>query len=144
MCKRDKFLNYKAVINLFKKGDTKTHKIIAQQIDIAKFESGVVHNVYSTFALCRDAEWSGRLFVLEMKEAGEEGIGTSISVHHKSPAFVGDEVIFTAIFDEIKDDGEILNSFEAKVGARIIASGTQGQRILPKEKIDKIFKSYQQ
>lgn len=125
----------------FKKGDTKQYKITVAETDIAKFESGVVHHVYSTFALCRDAEWSGRLFVLDMKENGEEGIGTSISIKHKSPAFVGEEVIFTATFQEITESGEILNTFEARVGDRVVASGTQGQRILPKAKIDSIFVS---
>ena len=84
---------------------------------------------------------AGRLFVLDMKEEGEEGIGTSISINHRSPAFVGEEVIFTASFDEIRENGEIINSFEAKVGNRVVATGIQGQRILPKEKIDKIFNS---
>ena len=125
--------------NLFKKGAQKKHKVVVTKNDMAKFESGVVHEVYSTFALCRDAEWSGRLFVLEMKEEGEEGIGTSISIDHKSPAFINDEVVFTATYEEVKDTGEIINSFEAHVGERLIATGTQGQRILPKEKIDSIF-----
>ncbi len=125
--------------NPFKKGDTKEYSIVVSENDIAKFESGVVHNVYSTFALCRDAEWSGRLFVLEMKEEGEEGIGTGISIQHKSPAFVNDKVVFTATFEEIKESGEIINSFEARVGDRLIAQGTQGQRVLPKDKIDTIF-----
>lgn len=125
--------------NPFKKGDLKQYKIVVSENDIAKFESGVVHHVYSTFALCRDAEWSGRLFVLEMKEEGEEGIGTSISINHKSPAFVGDEVMFTAKFEEVKEHGEIINTFEVKVGDRLVAIGTQGQRIIPKEKIDTIF-----
>ena len=125
--------------NPFKKGEQKEYSIVVSENDIAQFESGVVHNVYSTFALCRDAEWSGRLFVLEMKEEGEEGIGTSMNIQHKSPAFVKDKVIFTATFDEVKESGEIINSFEAKVGNRLIATGTQGQRILPKAKIDSIF-----
>lgn len=125
--------------NPFKKGDQKKHTHIVSSNDIAKFESGVVHEVFSTFALCREAEWSGRLFVLEMKEEGEEGIGTSISIQHQSPAFINDEVVFTATFEEIKENGEIVNSFEAKAGERLIASGVQGQRILPKRKIDSIF-----
>lgn len=130
--------------NPFVQGDQKTHHIVVSEKDMAQFESGVVHEVYSTFALCRDAEWSGRLFVLEMKEEGEEGIGTSISINHRSPAFINDEVVFTATFEEIRENGEIINSFEARVGDRVIASGLQGQRILPKDKIDKIFKNYRQ
>ena len=45
--------------NPFKKGDQKVHKITVAESDMAAFESGVVHEVYSTFSLCRDAEWSG-------------------------------------------------------------------------------------
>jgi predicted thioesterase len=130
--------------NPFVQGDKKEYSIVVLHSDIAKFESGVVHEVYSTFALCRDAEWSGRLFVLDMKEDGEEGIGTSITIKHRSPAFVNQHVVFTAEFIEITDTGEILNSFQAHVGDRLIAEGTQGQRIIPKEKIDEIFKNYQQ
>lgn len=130
--------------NPFKKGDTIEYRIVVQETDIAKFESGVVHDVYSTFALCRDAEWSGRLFILEMKEDDEEGIGTSITINHNSPAFVGNEVVFTVAFEKITDNGEIINSFEAKVGERVIATGMQGQRVLPASKIDSIFKNYQQ
>jgi hypothetical protein len=65
--------------------------------DCASFESGNVHPVYATFALGRDAEWACRLFVLEMKEAYEEGIGTFLTIHHKSPALVGSNVLFNSL-----------------------------------------------
>ena len=125
--------------NPFAKGDIKTNKKIIQPIEIAQFESGTVHEVYSTFSLAKDAEWCGRLFVLDMKEAGEEGIGTEITVRHISPAFVGQEVEFVTTFNEITDKGEILTSYEAFVGDRLIAKGIQGQRILPTQKIEEIF-----
>jgi len=125
--------------NIFKKGDSKSYSKVIQPNEIAKFESGTVHDVYSTFSLAKDAEWSGRLFVLEMKEEGEEGIGTSINVEHKGPAFVGQEVTFMSTFQEINEKKEIITSFQAFVGNRLIAEGVQGQRILPKVKIDAIF-----
>ena len=130
-----------AMINLFSKGDTKIFNKKVTDADMARFESGTVHAVYSTFALARDAEWSGRLFVLDMKEKGEEGIGTSIQITHKSPAFCGDEVRFVARFEELNERNEIITSFQAFCGDRLIAEGTQGQRILPKEKIDRLFDS---
>jgi predicted thioesterase len=125
--------------NIFKKGDTKSYSKVIQPNEIAQFDSGTVHDVYSTFSIAKDAEWSGRLFVLKMKEEGEEGIGTSISVEHKGPAFVGQEVTFISTFQEINDKKEIITSFQAFVGKRLIAEGGQGQRILPKVKIDAIF-----
>jgi predicted thioesterase len=128
--------------NPFQKGDIKTFTKIVLPSEIAKFESGTVHEVYSTFSIAKDAEWSGRLFVLEMKEDGEEGIGTKISVEHKSPAFVGEEIKFVATFEEITERGEIITSFKAFCGDRLIAKGTQGQRILLKSMIEEKFNEF--
>lgn len=126
------------MIQPFSTGDTKEYRHIVTAADTARFESGEVHAVYSTFALARDAEWSGRLFVLEMKEAGEEGIGTGISVTHHAPALVGQEVIFTATLTEVNRN-EVVTAYEARVGERLIASGTQSQKILKKEKLEQLF-----
>ena len=124
---------------IFKQGDTKEYTKTVKAEEIAAFESGVVHAVYSTFSIAKDAEWSGRLFVLDMKEEGEEGIGTSISIEHKSPAFVGETIRFVATFEEITIKKEIITTYKAFVGNRLVAEGRQGQRILPKLKIDEIF-----
>ncbi len=51
------------------------------------FFAGLVHPVYATFCIARDAEWSGRLFVIDLCDDDEEGIGTSIKVDHQAPAF---------------------------------------------------------
>lgn len=126
--------------NPFHSGDILEYKKIVQTVDIAAFESGTVHHVYATFSIARDAEWSGRLFVLQMKEEGEEGIGTYIQVYHRSPALVHEEVLFRSTFEEITEKGEIITSFQAFVGNRLIAEGKQGQRILPKEKLEGLFK----
>lgn len=125
---------------LFKPGDVKkyTHKV--SQDDTAKFESGEVHPVYATFALARDAEWVCRLFVLEMKEEDEEGIGTALNIKHLSPAPIGAEVLFTAKLVSVENN-KVLCSFKAEYNNKLIAEGTQEQRILEKEKLNKIFKS---
>lgn len=128
------------MINPFNIGATKTfiHKVVDG--DAARFESGEVHNVYSTFALSRDAEWSGRLFVLEMKEPGEEGIGTGITVTHHSPALMSQEVVFTATLAEVNKN-EVVVDYTAHVGDRLIGSGKTWQKILKKEKLDRLFES---
>ena len=56
---------------LFKYGDTKEFYKVVSKKDTAKFNGVEVHPYYSTFALARDAEWSSRLFVLDMKEIDE-------------------------------------------------------------------------
>jgi predicted thioesterase len=106
--------------------------------DVASFHGVVVHNVYATFALARDAEWTTRQFVLEMKDDDEEGIGTHLSIKHRGPAFVGEEITFTGRFLRLTA-GELICSFEASVGDRMIATGETGQKILKLEKIKSLF-----
>lgn len=129
-----------SVINPFHIGDTKVYSIVVGPQDVAAFESGIVHKVYSTFCLARDAEWSTRLFVLEMKEADEEGIGTFIDITHRSPAAVDSQVDFYATLQEVNGH-EVICSFVAKCGDRMIAEGRTGQKILKKEKIDRLMAS---
>jgi fluoroacetyl-CoA thioesterase len=126
---------------LFSPGDKIYFEKIVQPEDTATFASGTVHPVYATFALARDAEWSSRLFVLQMKEAEEEGIGTFINIQHHSPGLVNQVVVFEATMISIKGN-QIICNFEAKVGGRLIASGTTGQKILLKEKLASLFSSF--
>ena len=126
--------------NPFSIGDTQTFSHVVSNQDTAAFESGAVHPVYSTFALAREAEWSGRLFVLEMKEEDEEGIGTSISVVHHSPALLDSEVVFTARLTAVNHH-EVVTTFEVHVGERLIASGEQRQKILKKTRLEQLFNS---
>ncbi len=123
---------------IFSKGDVKTYRLIVNESDVARFDSGQVHPVYATFALARDIEWACRQFVLEMKEPHEEGIGTMLTIEHVSPALVDTEVTITATAEEIADNG-IVCSYEVHAGNRLIARGRQGQKVLPKTKITEIF-----
>lgn len=109
-----------------------------QPNDVAAFNGGVVHPVCSTFVLAREIEWTTRQFVLDLRDDDEEGIGTHVSIDHKSPAFVGEDIIFTARIETF-DNGELTCSYEARVGDRFIAAGKTGQKILKREKIEKIF-----
>jgi predicted thioesterase len=124
--------------SIYKVGDQKNYQIVVGENDTASFDSGKVHPVYATFALGRDAEWCCRLFVLDMKERDEEGIGTFLLINHVSPALIGSKVFFTAIISKIEGH-EIICSYKAMVGERIIATGEQGQKILKKEKLERLF-----
>ncbi|MBS1783626.1 MAG: hypothetical protein JSS78_11210 [Bacteroidetes bacterium] len=126
--------------NPFQAGETKKYFHKVQATDTATFNSGEVHPVYATFALARDAEWSGRLFVLEMKDEDEEGIGTGIDIRHLSPALVGEEVCFIATLVEVNKN-EVITDFEAKCGTRIIANGRQWQKIVKKQKLETLFEN---
>jgi fluoroacetyl-CoA thioesterase len=123
---------------IFNIGDRKTYTRTVAAADTAAFESGQVHAVYATFALARDAEWACRLFVLEMKEDDEEGIGTYVSVNHLAPARVGEEVVITAEVTALHGN-TITCKYTAAVGDRLIAEGDQTQKILKKERLKNLL-----
>ncbi|HXH18675.1 MAG TPA: hypothetical protein VNJ07_06290 [Chitinophagales bacterium] len=125
--------------NIFKAGSQKFFQRIVRNKDRAAFENGDVHPVYSTFALARDAEWTCRLFVLEMREPDEEGIGTFITLDHRSPALIGEVVNFRAEVESIRGN-EIICKYEARVRDRLIASGRQGQKIMKREQLKELFR----
>lgn len=122
----------------FKPGDRKIFKRTIELSDVATFYGDMVHPVYATFSLARDAEWTTRQFVLEMRDPDEEGIGTFLSIEHKSPAFVGEEIIFVAWVDHIVGN-ELICFYEARVSDRVIAVGKTGQKILARKRLEKIL-----
>lgn len=123
---------------LFKPGDAKSYSRKVLPEDQAIFHGELLHAVCSTFALARDIEWSSRLFFLEMRDADEEGVGTMVQINHLQPAFVGEELRFTATVESIEGN-ELICNIEVKAGNRFIATGKTGQKMLKKEKLEKLF-----
>jgi len=119
-------------------GDIRKITKTVTEADLATFETGNVHPFYATFALGRDVEWACRQFVLDMKDDDEEGIGTFLNITHKSPAPLGDVVEIRAMLTELH--GNTVNcSFVVMVSDRLVAEGTQGQKILKREKLDRLI-----
>lgn len=106
--------------------------------DGASFHGEAVHPVCATFSLAREIEWATRQYVLEMRDEDEEGIGTSLTIDHVSPAFVGDAVRIESKVVSINGN-ELICSYTAFVNDRIIAEGITGQKILKREKLKSIF-----
>ncbi|HQQ96311.1 MAG TPA: hotdog domain-containing protein [Cyclobacteriaceae bacterium] len=123
---------------LFKPGDTKEFRTVVKETDQAIFHETLLHPVCSTFALARDIEWSSRLFFIEMKEDDEEGVGTLLEIEHRSPAFVGEELVIKATVARVVGN-ELICEIEVKTGSRLVAVGKTGQRMLKKEKLKQIF-----
>lgn len=123
---------------IFKPGDIKQTSYVVKMEDVAAFKGNVVHPVCATFTLAREIEWSTRQFVLDMRDEDEEGVGTFLTIEHQSPAFVDEDIVFTACYD-ILSGNELICSFEAKVGSRVVAIGKTGQKILKRETISRIF-----
>ena len=119
-------------------GDQKEYRYTVTAHDVAAFHGKIVHPVCATFILAREIEWTTRQFVLDLVDEDEEGVGTFLSIDHKSPAFVGEEIIFTARMDE-QNGNEVRCSYTATVNERLVAQGQTGQKILKKEKIKRLF-----
>lgn len=133
------------MLNTCQPGDVRTYQITVREQDTARFDDtahlfggGAIHPFYATFALARDAEWVCRLFVLDLKEDHEEGIGTKVTVEHKSPAVVGDVVTFTATLKKLERN-TVLCHYTAHVGDRLIAEGEQEQKILTKDRVQRLI-----
>ena len=129
--------------NIFNINDKKQYTKIVKATDLASFELGMVHPFCSTFALAREIEWSSRLFVLEMLDEDEEGIGTKLEINHISPALEGEELMIEAIITSLKHH-EIICRIEVSVQDRKIASGITGQKILKKTKLADLINNIQQ
>ena len=123
---------------VFRVGDVKIHTYTVVKDDFATFHTGNVHPVCSTFALAREMEWSSRLFVLEMVEADEEGVGTQLEIVHHAPAFEGEVLELKATISSFSGN-ELICEIKVKAGQRLVASGKTGQKILNKEKLSQIF-----
>ena len=72
---------------LFQPGDQKTFRRLVTPADFAILNGRLIHPLLGTFALGRDMEWTSRLFVEDMLEPGEAGIGTRLEIEHHGPAF---------------------------------------------------------
>ncbi|MBA9078072.1 thioesterase family protein [Rufibacter quisquiliarum] len=126
--------------NPFQLGDTRQYQKTVTAQDLARFESGLVHPVCSTFALAQAMEWAARLFVLEMKDPDEEGIGTMLHIDHHGPAFEGETLRLEAVFQELTGN-TLTCAVTVRVGERLVATGQTGQKILKKEKIERLLKN---
>lgn len=121
-------------------GDKREFEHTVNEEDKAIFDSGEVHPVCSTFALAKYIEWAGRLFVLDVREEDEEGIGTMLQIKHESPAFVGQKLSFKAIVESVSGN-ELVCAVSVTSNERLIASAKTGQKILKKSRIKEIFSS---
>jgi len=125
----------------FRQGDTKIHSFTVTVQHFPDFNMQVVHEVCSTYSLVREIEWCSRLFVLDILEKDEEGIGTMLTIDHISPAFGHDEVkIIANVLSATQN--ELICDYVASVGKRIIAKGKTGQKVLKRNELINRFSEF--
>lgn len=124
-----------------KPGDRLKTSFVVQPKDWASFQGATIHEVCSTYALVKEAEWACRQFVLRMRDESEEGIGHGITVEHRSPALTGQLVELEATLVSVQGTS-VYCTWEARVGERLVASGTCGQTVWPRDKISAHWESF--
>lgn len=102
------------------------------------FEGKIIHRVCSTWDLAHQFELAARKVLVPHLEKDEEGIGSGVSIDHCSPALHDSIVVVTATVIKTCET-EVVCSIEAKVGARLVATGEQIQRVFPVKTIERIL-----
>jgi predicted thioesterase len=78
-------------------GETAVLDVVVTEAHTVDFEEmGRVHPVYATYTMARHFEEAGRKLLVPHLEAGDAGIGASVSVEHLAPSWVGDAIRVTA------------------------------------------------
>lgn len=126
---------------LFQPGDEMRVEVRVTPDKLAKFGGQVVHPVYSTFALGQDAEWACRQFVLAMKDPGEEGVGSYLSVEHLAPALEGTQVTVTATLQSVIENRVRCSWTAHSADGRLLARGEQEQRIVSEQSFKALLQS---
>jgi predicted thioesterase len=103
--------------------------VLAHTVDFD--EMGRVHPVYATYTMAKHFEEAGRKLLVPHLEAGEAGIGRSVSVEHLAPSWVGDALLVTARCVDVTGS-RLTCAVEATDDyGRRLGHGTTVQAILP-------------
>jgi fluoroacetyl-CoA thioesterase len=99
-------------------------------------ELGKVHPVYATYTMAKHFEEAGRKLLLPHLQPGEAGIGTSVSVEHLAPSWVGDELRVTARCVEVRGGRLTCECRATDSYGRDLGRGTTVQAVLPAELVE--------
>jgi predicted thioesterase len=102
-------------------------------------ELGRVHPVYATYTMAKHFEEAGRKLLLRYLEPGEEGLGSSVSVEHLAPSWVGDRLMIEARCVAV-DGTRLTCECRATDGAgRQVGTGSTVQVVLPRDRLDALL-----
>ena len=118
-------------------GETATLDVVVAPEHTVQFEQlGPVHPVYATYTMARHFEEAGRMLLLRHLEDGEAGIGSSVSVEHLAPAWVGDAVAVTARCTQVRGNRLTCACTAVDAAGRELGRGTTEQVVLPEAALE--------
>lgn len=110
--------------------------VVTDEMTVDFAELGRVHPVYATYTMAKHFEEAGRKVLLPHLEDGEEGLGSSVSVEHLAPSWVGDRLHVVARCAEVQGNRLICQCTATDQDGREIGRGTTGQVVLPRAVLD--------
>jgi len=124
-------------------GTEATHTTEVTKDMCAAFDGKVVHDVYSTWSMAHHMEIAARHVLVPHLVAGEQGIGSHLSIDHVSPQPLGrtarvvarciEADATTVVCEVVAYDGD---------SDRVLGRGKQVQRIYPEDKLIKIIERH--
>ena len=105
--------------------------VVTPELTVHFDELGSVHPVYATYNMAKHFEEAGRKLLLRHLEAGEDGLGSAVSVEHLAPSWVGDRLTVEARCTEVTGN-RITCACRATDGdGREVGRGSTQQVVLP-------------
>jgi predicted thioesterase len=89
--------------------------------------------VYGTPYLVRDIEMTCRELILEHADAGEDSVGTDVSIKHLAPTLLGMKVEI-AVTVNLVEGRRVMFDISAKDGVEQICTGTHGRFVVDTNK----------
>lgn len=102
------------------------------------FDGVLVHPIYATWTLVHHMELTGRKLLAPYLEDHEEAVGAHISVDHRSPAFIGSDLVIRAEAETVGRH-KLTCKMSARCGSRTLASGLFVQIIMSKKRLQSII-----
>ena len=115
--------------------------VVTDDMTVDFTELGRVHPVYATYTMAKHFEEAGRKVLLPHLEDGEEGLGSSVSVEHLAPSWVGDRLRIEARCVEVRGNRLTCEITATDDDGREVGRGTTGQVVLPREVLDGLLDS---
>jgi predicted thioesterase len=113
-------------------GETATLDVVVTAAMTVNFdELGPLHAVYATYSMAKHFEEAGRKLLVPHLEAGEAGIGSSVSVEHLAPCWVGDAVRVVARSTEVRGNRLTCECTATDADGLELGRGTTVQVVLP-------------
>ena len=113
--------------------------VVTADMTVDFAELGRVHPVYATYTMAKHFEEAGRKLLLPHLEDGEEGLGSSVSVEHLAPSWVGDRLTIEARCVEVSGNRLVCECTAVDDTGREVGRGTTGQVVLPRAVLDGVL-----